>query len=61
MKTLYIIALFGAAFYALYEQSKAEPNTIAMIIAIVVFMIGLMKLMSKVPSRSQDNDEENDV
>jgi len=58
-KTLYIIALFTAAFIAFYEQSKPEPNKYIMVGAIVVFMLGLMQLMSKVPSKNKDND--NDV
>lgn len=58
-KTLYTIALFAAAFIAFYEQSKPEPNKYIMVGAMVVFMLGLMQLMSKVPSKNKDN--ENDV
>ncbi len=58
-KTLYIIALFAAAFLAFYEQSKPESNKYIMVGAMVVFMLGLMQLMSKVPSKNKDN--ENDV
>lgn len=59
MRTIYIILLFAAAFLALFEQSKEHPNKIVMIGAIVVFMLGLMRLMSKVPSKNQEkNDEE---
>lgn len=58
-KTLYIIALFTAAFIAFYEQSKPDPNKYIMVGAMVVFMLGLMQLMSKVPSKNKDN--ENDV
>lgn len=62
MKTVYIVLLFAAAFLALFEQSKQHPNKIVMVIAIVVFMLGLMRLMSKVPSKNQsekDNENEN--
>ncbi len=58
-KTLYIIALFAAAFIAFYEQSKPESNKYITVGAMVVFMLGLMQLMSKVPSKNKDN--ENDV
>lgn len=58
MKTIYIILLFGAAFLALYEQSKAEPNVIVMVIAIVVFMAGLMRLMAKVPSKNHNREDD---
>lgn len=60
MKTWQVILLFAAAFVALFEQSKAKPNMFIMIACIVVFMIGLMRLMAKVPGKSdpKDNDDE---
>lgn len=60
MKTWQIILLFAAAFIALFEQSKAKPNMFIMIACIVVFMIGLMRLMAKVPGKNdhKDNDDE---
>jgi hypothetical protein len=62
MKTIYVILFFAAAFIALFEQSKAQPNMIIMIGCIAVFMIGMMKLMSKVPSKNQkDENVEEDV
>ncbi|MDV6166842.1 hypothetical protein R1T16_00290 [Flavobacterium sp. DG1-102-2] len=64
MKTIYIILFFAAAFVALYEQSTAHPNLFIMIGCIVIFMMGLMKLMAKVPSKHQENntiEEESDV
>lgn len=58
-KTIYLVLLFGAAFLALWEQSKAQPNNYLMVGAIVVFMLGLMQLMAKVPSKNdKDNDRE---
>ncbi|MNJ95192.1 hypothetical protein D3C87_128990 [compost metagenome] len=61
MKTIYIVLFFAAAFVALFEQSKAHPNKIIMIVCIVVFMVGLMRLMSKVPGKGQNNNEEDEV
>lgn len=64
MKTIYIVLFFAAAFVALYEQSTGHPNLFIMIGCIVIFMMGLMKLMSKVPSKNQENntiEEEGDV
>mgnify|MGYP000980886644 CR=1 FL=1 len=61
MKTIYIILLFAAAFVALFEQSKEHPNKIIMVGAIVLFMIGLMRLMSKVPSKNQNKEEDEEV
>lgn len=51
--------MFAAAFTALYEQSKAKPNVIIMVVAIIIFMIGLMQLMSKIPDKDNDNTDEN--
>ena len=45
----------GVAFY---EQSSADKNIYVMVIAIVIFMIGMMKLSSKTPSKNQDKDED---
>ena len=63
MKTIYIVLFFAAAFVALFEQSKAQPNMIIMIGCIVIFMFGMMKLMSKVPSKNlkEDNEGEDEV
>lgn len=61
MKTIYIILFFAAAFMALYEQSKPQSNPFIMVACIAVFMIGLMRLMAKVPSKNQrDNEERHD-
>jgi len=56
MKTIYIILMFAAAFVALFEQSKLHPNKYIMVTAIVIFMLGLMRLMSKVPGKNDKRD-----
>jgi hypothetical protein len=61
MKTIYIILIFAAAFVALYEQSLAKPNIIIMAIAIVVFMLGMMKLMTKVPGKGERNNDDHEI
>lgn len=61
MKTIYIVLFFAAAFVALFEQSKAQPNKIIMILCIMVFMFGLMRLMTKVPGKGQNNNEEDGI
>ncbi len=43
---------------ALYEQVSAEKNVYVMVIAIVVFMMGMMQLSSRTPSKNQDNEED---
>jgi hypothetical protein len=61
MKTIYIILTFAAAFVALYEQSLARPNVFIMAVAIIIFMMGLMKLMSKVPSKNIPNNDSDEI
>lgn len=61
MKTIYIILMFVAAFVAFYEQSKAESNVVVMVIAMAIFVIGLMRLMNKVPSKSEQKNEDEEV
>ncbi len=51
-----MVALAGVC--ALYEQSKEKPNVYIMIVAIIIFMYGMMRLTSKVPSKNQDNSED---
>lgn len=49
-----------AGVAALYEQSKSSPNIYIMVGAIIIFMYGMMRLTAKVPSKNQDNSEEDD-
>jgi len=53
--------MFAAAFVALYEQSLPRPNVIIMAVAICIFMLGLMKLMSKVPGKNDSNNNDDEV
>lgn len=55
-----ILIMAVAIGVAFYEQSKPDKNPYLMIVAIVVFMFGLMRLSAKTPSKNQDK-EENDV
>lgn len=48
-----------AILIALYEQSKEDTNLYIMIIAIVLFMFGMMQLSAKTPSKNQDKEDEN--
>jgi len=60
MRKLYIPIMIITGGAALYEQSKAAPNIYIMIGAIIIFMYGMMRLTAKVPSKNQDNSEEDD-
>ena len=48
-----------AILVALFEQVSAEKNVYIMVIAIVVFMMGMMQLSAKTPSKNQDKEDEN--
>ena len=59
MKKLVILLMALAIGVALYEQASTEKNVYVMVIAIVVFMMGMMRLSSKTPSKNQDKEEDN--
>lgn len=48
-----------AIIVAIWEQSKADKNIYIMIIAIVIFMYGMMRLSAKTPSKNDENEDEN--
>lgn len=52
-----IMVVAAAGIIALVEQSKVQPNPTIMIGAIGVFMFGMYKLMKKIPSKNEDNDD----
>lgn len=58
MKKIIILLMIIAIGVALYEQSSSEKNVYIMVITFVVFMIGMMKLSSKTPSKNQDKEED---
>jgi len=58
MKAFKILIMILAISVALYEQVSEEKNIYIMIIAIVVFMYGMMQLSSKTPSKNQDKEEQ---
>ena len=59
MKKFIIPIMIVAIIIALYQQASAEKNIYIMVAAIVVFMIGMMKLSAKTPSKNQDKEDEN--
>ncbi len=48
-----------AILVALFEQVSAEKNVYIMVIAIVIFMMGMMQLSAKTPSKNQDKEDKN--
>ncbi len=59
MRKFIIPIMVVAITVALYEQVSAEKNVFIMVIAIVVFMMGMMQLSAKTPSKNQDKEDEN--
>lgn len=56
MKKILIVLVIVAIILGLYEQTKEKPNVIVEAICIVVFMIAMMRLSSKTPSKNNDDD-----
>ena len=60
MKKFLIPIMIIAIVIAFYEQSKEKSNLYIQIIAIVIFMYGMMRLSAKTPSKDDDNLDDND-
>ena len=58
MKAFKILIMILAISVALYEQVSEEKNIYIMVIAIVVFMYGMMQLSAKTPSKNQEKEEQ---
>lgn len=50
-----------AIIVGLYEQTKAQPNVYILVIAVAVFMYGIMQLSAKVPSKHSETEDEDDA
>ena len=59
MKKLLIPMMVIAICVAFYEQSKRDKNIFVVVISVAIFMIGMMKLSAKTPSKNQENEDEN--
>ena len=58
MKKIIITLVAIAFFFAFYEQTKPKPNVIITVIAVLIFMLGILKLMSKIPSKKPEDKNE---
>ena len=58
MKKFLLPIMIIAIIIAFYEQSLEKKNVYIQVFSIVVFMIGMMKLSAKVPSKNQEKEEE---
>jgi preprotein translocase subunit YajC len=59
MKKFLIPIMIIAILVAFYEQRGQDKNVYITLIAIAVFMFGMMRLSAKTPSKNQDKEEEN--
>ena len=59
MKKFIIPIMVVAILVALFEQVKKKKNVYIMVIAIVIFMMGMMQLSAKTPSKNQDKEDKN--
>lgn len=58
MKTFKILIMILAISVAFYQQVSGEKNICIMVIAIVIFMYGMMQLSAKTPSKNKDKEED---
>ena len=58
MKKILIPIMIIAILIALYEQTKETPNVYIIIVAIVIFMYGMIRLSAKTPSKNQEKDND---
>jgi len=58
MKAFKILIMILAISVALYEQVSPEKNIYITVIAIAVFMFGMMQLSAKTPSKNPDKEEQ---
>jgi outer membrane biosynthesis protein TonB len=60
MKKLILPVMFLAILAGLYEQSKDRPNIYIEIVALVLFMYGMMQLSAKTPSKNVESENEDE-
>lgn len=61
MKKLVLPLMLVAIVVGLYEQTKVKPNIYILIIAIVVFMYGMMQLSAKTLHHDNHSIEDESV
>lgn len=58
MKKIVILLMIGAIIIAFYEQVSPDRNVYVTVIALVVFMYGMMQLSAKTPSKNQEKEDD---
>ncbi len=59
MRKFLIPIMILAIVIAFYEQSNEQANVYIMVIAIIIFMFGMMLLSAKTPSKNQEKEDQN--
>jgi hypothetical protein len=57
MRKILIPLMIVSMFVAFYEQSKEQPNLLITVFCVIIFIIGMIQLSSKIPSKNQDDDD----
>jgi hypothetical protein len=57
MKKIIIPIMIVAILVAFFEQVSEDKNVYISVIAIVIFMFGMMRLSAKTPSKNQEKDD----
>jgi hypothetical protein len=58
MKNFFIPLMLIAVFFAFYTPKESNYHIYIKVAAIVFVMVGVMKLMEKVPSKNQDKEDD---
>jgi hypothetical protein len=58
MKKIVFPIMLIAIVVAFYEQTSADKNVYVTVVAMAIFMFGMMRLSAKTPSKNQEKDEE---
>lgn len=59
MNKLLLLLMAVCIFIAFYEQNEEKPNQIITALAVVVFIVGMIKLSAKTPSKNNEEEDEN--
>ena len=59
MKKILIFVVIVAIIAGLYQQEYTELHLYIKVFAFILFMIGMMQLSAKTPSKNQNKEDEN--
>lgn len=57
MKKIILPLMLLAFVVAFWNQKNEKPNVIITVIAVVIFMYGMMQLSAKTPSKNKEEDD----